>query len=617
MTDLGHQPALDGLRGVAVVAVLLFHGGFGWASGGYLGVSVFFTLSGFLITRLLLDEHRTRGRIDLRRFYARRIRRLVPASTLTLLAVVVLARSGALPADADLRGDLLGAALQVGNWSQLASGRSYADLFATPSPVTHFWSLAVEEQVYLLWPLVLVALTRRSPGTARRGVVVACVVAAGAAPLIALAWGPDAAYLATPARLAEVLVGAVLAAVLDLGRIAGWWRWAGVAAAALIAVLVVVTPADGGWAYRGGLPLFALLSGAVVVAALVEGPVRTVLGWRPLVALGTISYGVYLAHWPVFLLVDAEEPDLGRAPGFAVKVAVTLGVALLSYALVEHPIRTGRPSRATVPLGVGAVGAVVAAVLAVAPAGAPGSARVDAALAAQVRIEPRSGDAEEAGPVRIMVVGDSTGDVIGAGLVAWAASRPGQAQVDVRTLAGCGLVTGGRFDSIADTNRERCEEIVHHEVPAAYRTLRPDVVVVSISLADTWDRRWDDGPPRRPTDPAYAERIRDAYAGFFATAVDAGVPHVVWLRPPVAGGLEGDPPDPSFSDGSQEVVEDAVRAAAARHPGVVSVLDYRTWFEGTTLADRDTRPDGVHLIAEAAEQVATDYLAPRLLALAG
>lgn len=625
---LGHQPALDGLRGVAVTAVLLFHAGFGWASGGYLGVSVFFTLSGFLITRLLLDEHRARGRIDLRRFYARRVRRLVPASALTLLAVVGLARAGAFAEVVGLRRDLVGASLQVANWSQLTSGRSYADLFTAGSPVDHMWSLAVEEQVYVLWPLVLIALCRR-PGrdgrTVRSGVVVAFLLAAVAAPVIAAVGGGQAAYLATPARLAEVLAGAVLAVGPDVGRRVGWWRWAGVAAAVLGVVLVVATPADGGWPYAGGLPLFAVLSAAMVASALVAGPVRTALGWRPLVVLGTISYGVYLVHWPIFLLVDAREPDLDRVPGFALKVVLTLGVALLSYALVEHPIRTGRPRPATVPLGLGATAVVAVAALVVAPPGAPRPAVVDRAAAERVAIEPVVGGSADgattapvdARPVRIMVVGDSTGDVIGAGLVAWAAADPDRAQVDVRTLAGCGLVTGGRYDSIADTNRERCEEIVHHEVPAAYPVLRPDVVVVSITLADTWDRRWDDGPVLRPTDPAYAARIEEAYAGFFATAAAAGVPHVVWLRPPVSGGLEGQPPDPSFSDGSQEIVEAAVGRAVERHPGVVSVLDYRTWFEGTALADRDTRPDGVHLTAPAAEQVATDLLGPRLTEIAG
>src|SRR3954447_22398213 len=156
-----HLPALDGLRGVAVVAVLFFHGGFRWAKGGWLGVSVFFTLSGFLITNLLVAEWSSDRSISLKTFWSRRFRRLMPAALACLLLVAFYGQVSASPEQLHhLRGDLLAAVGYVANWRFLFSKLSYADLFSAPSPVQHFWSLAIEEQFYVLYPLVVVAALR-------------------------------------------------------------------------------------------------------------------------------------------------------------------------------------------------------------------------------------------------------------------------------------------------------------------------------------------------------------------------------------------------------------------------------------------------------------------------
>jgi len=159
-----HQPGLDGLRGLAVAGVVAFHAGFSWATGGFLGVSTFFTLSGFLITSLLVAERASTGRIALGAFWARRARRLLPASLATLLGVAALASWLATPEQlADLRGDVLGALFYVANWRFILDGQSYGELFATPSPVLHFWSLAIEEQLYIFFPLVVVLARRLEP----------------------------------------------------------------------------------------------------------------------------------------------------------------------------------------------------------------------------------------------------------------------------------------------------------------------------------------------------------------------------------------------------------------------------------------------------------------------
>ena len=227
--SLRHEPALDGIRALAVVMVLLFHGGVSWVRGGYVGVSVFFTLSGFLITRLLLTEHDRSGRIDLGRFYARRLRRLVPAGLLCLLLVIVAAEAGWFTGVEDLRRDVTGALLQAANWVSLAGSDSYADLLAKvgggdPSPVAHFWSLAIEEQFYWLWPLVLLVVVLRGRPSARATTLrigAITVAAALAAPAIGRLYGADAAYWATPARVGEILVGGLLAAVVHERTVRG------------------------------------------------------------------------------------------------------------------------------------------------------------------------------------------------------------------------------------------------------------------------------------------------------------------------------------------------------------------------------------------------------------
>jgi peptidoglycan/LPS O-acetylase OafA/YrhL len=200
---------------LAVAGVVLFHAGYGWARGGYLGVSTFLTLSGFLITSLLLVEHDGTGRIDLPRFWARRARRLLPAAVVTLAVVAALASWAATPEQlAGLRGDVLAALFYSANWRFILDGQSYGDLFAAPSPVLHFWSLAIEEQLYVLFPLLVVVV-----GAVRRRLV---PVLCGLVVLsVALAWAlftpggsTSAAYYGTFVRGGELFVGALLATVL-------------------------------------------------------------------------------------------------------------------------------------------------------------------------------------------------------------------------------------------------------------------------------------------------------------------------------------------------------------------------------------------------------------------
>ena len=334
MEKLGYRPALDGVRAVSIALVLAFHLGAPWMPGGYLGVSVFFTLSGFLITSLLLGERSTTGRIDVRAFYVRRLRRLLPASLVCLTGIAVLAAIGTIAARSDLRAGVLGAVFQVANWERLLGDKSYADLFLAPSPVDHFWSLAIEEQFYWVWPLAVAGVTAVAARRVGHVLVGAFAVLAVGAVVTAQALGGDAAYFASWARFAEILAGAALAALVHGRQVPA--RAARLAAPCLVVIvaLAVVTPAGRGWAYEGGLPLFSLVSAGLVLGLLVPGPVTRLLAREPIPWIGRISYGLYLFHWPVFTVLG--DASVGE------KLALTGALTVVSYYLIERPIRTGR-----------------------------------------------------------------------------------------------------------------------------------------------------------------------------------------------------------------------------------------------------------------------------------
>ncbi|MEY2423816.1 MAG: hypothetical protein QOI95_3883 [Acidimicrobiaceae bacterium] len=360
LTSLPHLPALDGLRGLAVAAVLLFHGDH--LTGGFLGVDLFFVLSGFLITGLLLAEARS-GRIDLVRFWSRRARRLLPALAVVLGAVavyaVVLARTEEL---SRIRFDGLATAFYFANWRSVFETQSYWDLFTRPSPLAHTWSLAIEEQFYVVWPLLVAAVVARRT-RAKRAVAPAvftmCIVL-GVASLIAMLSlyrtdDTNRVYFGTDTRAASILVGAALAALLA-------WRgqpqtrraWQRVHGAALVGVLVLAyswSRVDGtsSTLYRGGFFVCALAAAAIIAGTMDARPtlVNRVLQLPPLVGLGLISYGVYLWHWPIFVVLDSARTGISGWPLFGLRVVVTIAIALVSYVVIEHPIRRGAFTPAT------------------------------------------------------------------------------------------------------------------------------------------------------------------------------------------------------------------------------------------------------------------------------
>ena len=512
---IAYQPALDGVRALAVATVLLFHGEIAGFGGGYLGVSVFFTLSGFLITSLLAAEVEQRGSVRLGVFYARRARRLLPASVL----LVVLVMLASLVTDwfdgvADLRAHIVGSLLQVANWVFLASGGSYQELLqqsaGAASPLEHYWSLAIEEQFYWLWPIAFVGIWKLGGNRRGRlwilGGITATFVAA--APVTAAVWGSDAAYWASPARAAEILLGAFLAlAIAGRSMSARLWILAPVALAVL-AVCIVTFPSAGGPAYAGWLPAVGVVSSALLLGLQVESPVRSALSAAPLVWLGKVSYGVYLFHWPIFVVLNSERVGIDGPSLFVLRIVVTLGVAQLSFMFFEQPIR--RASQFSIGRTMSFAGAATVAVIAAAVVVVPGadsdywSTSTDVAEAAalddddtplladfdssttvvstiETTIEtttttlvPPTGETSEqpaststtatttatttttttstvppipelARPVRMIVAGDSTAEAYGNGVVAWAAASPEVAQAELNVERGCGFLRGGDY----------------------------------------------------------------------------------------------------------------------------------------------------------------------------
>jgi peptidoglycan/LPS O-acetylase OafA/YrhL len=499
-----YRPALDGIRAFAVAAVVLFHAGVGGLAGGFLGVDTFFVLSGFLITSLLLAERASRGRIDLRRFWVRRARRLLPA-LLAMVAATVVAGHFLLDSDGDalslLRGDAYAALGYVANWRMIFRGTGYIAATAAPSPLQHTWSLGIEEQFYLLWPLAIVAIlvVRR----ARAVLVAVCCAGAVLSELACTRLFRPAdmarAYYGTDTRAQALLIGAALAAVPSrhltrAGRI-------GLLGAAGTLWLWHAASDQAAWLYHGGLTAAAL--GTALVIALVmsrpESVTARFLGLAPLVWLGRISYGVYLWHWPLFTFVTADATGLSRWPLLAVRLASTLTVATAGYYLIEQPIRRGvlgrrLPRGAPAAATASAFGVVIAAIgLSGAP---PPPVTATSAPVITPRINPgapvrrfapidRPGRPRSAGKEpRVTFLGDSVSWVIGSYLP----EHPGM-WTSTRAIQGCGIATLPDILQLGSphTNYPGCTAWPARWQRAVAKD-KPDVAVIELNRWELMDR---------------------------------------------------------------------------------------------------------------------------------
>jgi peptidoglycan/LPS O-acetylase OafA/YrhL len=645
---LPHVRALDGVRGGAVAAVLVFHGGIALLPGGFLGVDAFFVLSGFLITTLLLTEQARTGRIDLPAFWARRARRLLPALLVMLTTVLVVSR-WLLSAEElrALRGDALATIAYAANWHLMDRGGYFAQT-APPSPLQHTWSLAIEEQFYLVWPILLLAVLAacRRFGDRRRRAVVAVLCLGGAvesAIAAAVLSGADRLYYGTDTRAAALLIGGAVAAVLAGRPPADGRRHPLLGAFALAGAVVIGwlwATADGAapWLYRGGL-LAAAVSTAAVIAHAVRSPrsiTARVLSVAPLAWLGQISYGVYLWHWPLFQWINADRTGLTGTQLFGVRCAATLAVATVSYVVVERPLRTASwlrrpkvtPSSALAGLAATAVVAVVATVPP--PVVTRSPVNVDHALSqvlaraphpgragsARARIAPIDRRGRKPGKLpRITFLGDSVSWSLGTYL-------PPQHELDisVRAIQGCGIATlpDIRYLNAPHTNYPGCTRWAARWTWAV-RTDDPDVAVVLLDRWELMDRRLG-GRYQHVGDPGYDEYLGGLLDTALGIAGSRGA-RVVVLTAPYTHRAER--PDgglyPEDTAARVNAWNALLRAAAARHHAAVLDLNRKACPNGRftwSVNGVRIRSDGLHFTPTGVREVLAPWLLPRLAAAA-
>lgn len=347
-------PALDGLRAIAVLAVIAYHLDIGWVSGGFVGVEVFFVLSGYLITDLLAEEWRRTGRIDLADFWLRRARRLLPAMLTMMSVIIVLLWLTDRARLTSLQGDIGSAILYISNWWLIYHQVSYFESFGPASPFGHLWSLAVEEQFYLVWPLLFVLAMRMK---IRRGWLLLIILAGALASAMAMSAlyepgsDPSRVYYGTDTRLFAVLIGAALAVVYP-SRLSGskllsrgrhlLLELCGAAALLAVGAMIVRTGQYDSGLYRGG---FVLLSVATaVLIAVIAHPASylgRLLSFKPLRWLGMRSYALYLWHYPIIVMTEPVLKAIPPVLAALVQAGVSLLLAELSWRLVEAPAKNG------------------------------------------------------------------------------------------------------------------------------------------------------------------------------------------------------------------------------------------------------------------------------------
>jgi peptidoglycan/LPS O-acetylase OafA/YrhL len=599
-----HVDALDGIRAVAVAAVLCFHEGLSWARGGFLGVEAFFVLSGFLITSLLLNEWSGSGAISLRHFWARRARRLLPALFVVIVVCTVYELVvGSARAVPDFGADVLATALYVANWHQIWTGSGYFAQTGLVSPLQHTWSLAIEEQFYLIWPLVLLGVLKLTRSVR---VLLGVTVVAALASAAEMAWlyGPHGAglnrvYYGTDTRAQALLTGAALAMALHLrasGSVAPRQRRArsrlgdalGVLGVAGLLATMELARSTSSWLFRGGFLLVDASVLAIIVsvtqASRAPSPARWVLGSWPLRKLGLISYGVYLWHFPLFLWLTTASTGLGGAALLTVRFASTLVVSVASYVVVEQPIRTRRVRgwrlRALVPACAAATAAAVflcwglgADAASVASGAIPFTRLAPGATSGKtcrVQLElmtiPES--FEQCPVVSAIVVGDSLALTLGID-IGLGQQRYGVYLLDQGRL-GCGFTNVGTIDfggvGYTSTPKYCANETESWKLDAAQ--FHAQAVIVELGY---WDEgQWDvGGTPEHLGEPRFDALVEQKMDDFVRTLGSTGDPiiflSVPWVNPP-SWPNGASPPQASAS--RHRLINVMLAALPKRFPGV-------------------------------------------------
>jgi peptidoglycan/LPS O-acetylase OafA/YrhL len=624
-----YHASLDGLRALAMLAIFAYHLDYAWAGGAYLSVDLFFILSGFLITTLLIVEWRRSETIRLARFWLRRARRLLPALMLVLILVAIYTRVVVDPwTRPALRGDGLASFFYVANWRFIAEHQGYFELFSAPSPLRHMWTLAIEEQFYLVWPLVVLGVFKLTRGSLRALAAVCAIGVAISVTIMATVYGPGdplRAYYGTDARMHTILMGALLAILLSVWTpsTAAAKRIAVVSIGAFVAMLFAWYAATGTSPryYYGGSVLYAALACVVIAGALQVGPLRALLGIAPLAWIGRLSYGLYLFHWPIIVWLVPSRVHIDGFALDALRVILTFTAATISFYLIELPIREGRrptlPWKRTEVFDTGTVHAkrsvmrwlalplaaisltiVVTSASGATPppsymtgvkppkadfiwnygdplyCGEPESAEMRDATA-QARELGKPELERPARGVRILLLGDSTACSFYPGLKA--VGQEVGAQVQQASVFGCGMASGHitttRGEQITP-NSQRCPEMVHDfQVPAIAAT-RPDIVIW-MSLWEKSDIVKDGKTLVSGTRAGDAEMLRRMDAELKRITKYGAKVALLTIPPPAPNEAEG-----TTNDSTREVdvasyarLDRIQRRFAARHPDSVVLVD--------------------------------------------
>ncbi len=593
--------ALDGLRGVALLIIMGFHFGVGWLQGGFFSLDIFYVLSGYLITGLLLGEYGKRGRIALSAFWLRRARRLLPALLVVLAVVTLYVRFVAPPGlYPEFRMSALSALFYFSNWWQIGASGNYFAATGAVSPLTHTWSLAVEEQFYLVWPLVVLAVMHFSRSFLRGVRLVLVLSVAGvisSAAAMALLYSPTAnltrLYFGTDTHAQSILLGSVLACTLTLiqmRRGAGGMAPAvsspagrrlltglGIAGFAGTFALTYALRGTSGFDYRGGFLLSACAAAAIIVGAVCvpSGPIAKLLSLRWLMWIGTISYGAYLWHFPVYIYVDPARTGQTGLSLLALRFGSTFALAAASYYLIERPVMYGefwRSLKAIAP-AVAFVGATVVVVVAgtVVPEVAPVVAGTTLTASEHGALARAGAFTKE--PVRFMLVGDSMAVTLAIGLQVESVPRYGVQFINRETL-GCDL------DNIPVIIANRVDQPVSdctHWRPlwaSAVAQTRPNTVGMLLGRWDICDHIYK-GKVVHVGQPAWNAHLYDEINQAVDTFTARGAKVVLFTMPDINAADEA-PGSAAYPENDQSRVNafnGIVENVAAHRPSTVTLID--------------------------------------------
>jgi peptidoglycan/LPS O-acetylase OafA/YrhL len=632
-SHLGYMPGLDGVRAVAVAAVMAYHGGISFLQGGFFSLDAFFVLSGFLITSILLSEKIAAGRVSLGGFWARRARRLLPALLVVIVAVALYSRFVAAPGTyPELRWDALSALFYVANWHFILSGQNYFLATGPMSPLLHTWSLAVEEQFYLVWPLVVVLTLKRagrSETSTRRSlwalfaVSVAGAVASAIDMAVLYRSGANTTrlYFGSDTHGQSLLIGTALAAAVAIWRRRGSDFVTTMRARVSLTVIGLAGAGFCGWAwshlsldqglhgfvFEGAFAIVSVSVAAVLLSAVLDpsGLISKVLSLAPLRFLGRISYGVYLWHWPLDIALTRSRIGVGGYALFGVRSAAAIAVATVSYYAIEQPIRRGSVLTRTRAKVVTPV-AVAATVVALVAATAAPAVAVPPAHAAHAELAPASGfaarpsstqtnqlDKYAKDPVRVLVVGDSVALTLAQGL-----SRA-EGHYDIQLydegIIGCGIAEGASYrvhgtvyQSGAPCSPHPAQRSCYQfnrsvVVPcqsweAAWRqwlkSIRPNVVVLLAGRWEVVDRTSPSGQWTNILNPSYAEYVERQLELAVRIATSSGAKMVIQTAPCFSSGEQPNgEPWPEDSSTRLDVYNGLVEKVAAMFPSDVTVQD--------------------------------------------